>query len=100
MENAEIILPRGASAETITQAIDKAIAQSGLTVTLRDSLKKFPGCVHWHLKRGREPGTLELTFWPREHRAWFLVQRGRAASWTAEASSDLEQEVQRQLFGS
>lgn len=100
MEDVEIALPRDASAETVTQAIDDAVAQSELTVTLRDSLKKFPGCIHWHLKRGREPGTLELTFWPREHRAWFSVQRGRAAPWTAEALSDLEQKVQRQLFGS
>lgn len=100
MENVEIALPRDVSAETVMQAVDDAIAHSELTVTLRDSLKKLPGCIHWHLKRGCEPGTLELTFWPREHRGWFSVQRSRAAPWTADASSDLEQKVQRQLFGS
>lgn len=46
----------------VTQAIDDALAESGLTVTLRDTLKKYPGCRHWHAKSGRLPGTLEVTF--------------------------------------
>jgi len=77
----EIPLPRDVSAGFIEGVFDDAIARSGLKVTLRDSLRKFPGCVHWHLKRGREPGTLELTLWPRQHRAWFSVHSGRAAPW-------------------
>ena len=65
----------------IERSIDLAIAQSGLNVTLRASLRKFPGSVHWHVKRGKESGTLEITFWPQEHRAWFTIQAGRKGEW-------------------
>ena len=61
--------------------IDQALAQVGLNTTLRDGLKKFPGCIHWHAKNGGQPGTLEITLWPQQQRAWFTIQDGRAAGW-------------------
>jgi hypothetical protein len=50
-------------------------------VALRTTLAKFPGCVHWHLKLGREPGTLEVTFWPDAGRLWFTVHERRGGRW-------------------
>ncbi len=67
--------------DRVEQAIDQAIASAELNVILRDTLKAFPGCVHWHVKNGRESGTLEITFWPQDHRAWLSVQAGRKAPW-------------------
>jgi hypothetical protein len=76
----EIPFTSQADPNRIERSIDEAIADAGLAVTLRTSLKKFPGCVHWHVRRGREPGTLEITYWPKEHRAWFTIQDGRRAA--------------------
>ena len=81
MRNVEISLPVDIRDEQVEQAVDQAIANAGLIVTLRDTLKAFAGCIHWHVKNGRESGTLEITFWPQERRAWFSVQSGRTAPW-------------------
>ncbi len=65
----------------ITQRIAAAIAQSGLRITLQGTLAAYPGCLHWHLKQGKEPGTLELTWWPAQRRLWFKVASGRRGAW-------------------
>ena len=65
----------------IERAIDDAVGECGLRIVLRTSLATFPGCTHWHVKRGRDSGTLEITFWPEQRRAWFTIQEGRKANW-------------------
>ena len=97
MENVAIPLPRHVEGDTVAQVIDDALAESGLTVTLRDSLKKYPGCVHWHAKNGRASGTLEITLWPQERRAWFTVQDGRKAPWIEEKLSSLSADLVQRL---
>jgi hypothetical protein len=77
----EIPLALNADYRDVQQAIERAIGGCGLRVSLRCSLEKFPGCIHWHLKKGSEPGTLEITLWPKERRAWFTIQNGRRADW-------------------
>jgi len=69
--------------------VDAAAQRLGLLVTMKASLTKYPGCTHWHLKRGLERGTLELTLWPREKRLWASVQDGRTADWIDQAVRDL-----------
>jgi hypothetical protein len=97
LRNIEIILPAVAGDAKVEQAIDQAVAEAGLAVTLRDTLKAFPGCIHWHVKNGRESGTLEITFWPQERRAWFSVQSGRAAAWIDEKMNVLGEAIQKRL---
>ena len=53
------------------------------------TLAKYPGCTHWHLKRGMEQGTLEVTLWPSEGRLWASVQAGRAGEWIDQAVREL-----------
>ena len=81
LQHIEIPVPPDVDVAAVERAIDTAIAGRDLRVPLRGSLKKHPGCAHWHVKQGELPGTLEITFWPPEHRAWFTVQRGRGAAW-------------------
>lgn len=97
MECRTICLNGPADSRETERAIDRAISDCGLTVTLRASLRKFPGCIHWHLKRGREAGTLEVTFWPKEHRAWFTIQGARKAAWIEVELPLLDNAIQRQL---
>ena len=100
MREIEILLPANVTCEAVEQMIDESIAQSECETTLRGSLKKFPNCVHWHLKRPDSPGTLEITLWPQQHRAWFSIQSGRAAPWIEGAISQLVALLWRRLQGS
>lgn len=98
MRDVEIPLPSAAPLDRIAQVFDETIEQSGLLVTLRGTLKKFPGSTHWHLKRGRESGTLEVTLWPEQRRAWFTEQHGRVAPWIDAEIVRLGDEMRRVLF--
>src|SRR5687768_17700711 len=62
--------------ESAIARIDAALAAHGLLVTMKGTLKSYPGCTHWHCKSGNEKGTLEITLWPAQKRAWFKVQSG------------------------
>lgn len=87
MRNIEIQLSADIDLANVETAIDRSLHELGLTVNLRGTLKKLPGCVHWHARQSRESGTLEITLWPPEHGnpgttwAWFSVQDGRQADW-------------------
>jgi hypothetical protein len=93
----KIPLPPNADCVAVATIIEESIADVGLTVTMLGSLKKFPGCVHWHVKQGREAGTLEITLWPREQKAWFSIQAGRAAAWIEEKRWQLAARIQERL---
>lgn len=99
MREVEIALTSPADLSEIERSIDQAIADAGLSVTLRASLAKFPGCIHWHAKQGRESGTLEITFWPRERRAWFTIQSGRQAPWIEEKLRLVMEAIRRRTGG-
>ena len=74
----------------MTEQIERAILDAGLSVTLRGTLKSRPGCVHWHVKSGREPGTLELTYFPQTGALTFKVAKNRDAPWIFAARARLE----------
>ena len=75
--------------------IEAAVRRVRLMVSMKGTLAKYPGCTHWHLKRGRERGTLELTLWPAQRRLWLSVQEGRRAGWIAGAAEALVAELAR-----
>jgi hypothetical protein len=62
-----IRIPPRTKTGKIVPVIERAIVDLGLIVSLRGSLKSFPGCKHWHLQRGGYCGTLEITWWPRKN---------------------------------
>lgn len=97
MRNIEIPLPANARSLEVERAVEQSIADAGLVVRLKGTLKRFPGCVHWHVRRQRDAGTLEITLCPNEHRAWFTVQDGRRADWIEEALSQLSQLLQNHI---
>ena len=97
MRNIEILVPESARDGRVLRVIDLAVAQAGLTVTLRGSLKNFDGCTHWHAKLGRQRGTLEVTYWPHERRAWFTIQDGRVAPWIEGKMLELAAVIGKQL---
>jgi GT2 family glycosyltransferase len=76
--------------QKLEKTIEKSCKEYGLSLKLKSSLAKYPDSVHWHYKKGREPGTLEITFLKKEKRLWFSVQSKRKGPWIRSAISHLK----------
>src|SRR5437870_4197182 len=90
-------VPAAAAAAGVAALVDAACDATGLTVTLRGTLRQYPGSVHWHCKRGQVRGTLEVTWWPAGRRLWLSVQAGRQGEWTDAALAHVAAELARLL---
>jgi hypothetical protein len=90
----EIHLPDDVNWWHVPTVVDQCCLAAGLRVTLKATLAKHPGCVHWHFKRGDEPGTLEITVWPAGRRAWCSVQSGRRAVWIDEMMPTIIRDIE------
>ena len=97
MRDSEIPLAPDVDCRVVEQAIDHAISAVRLTTTLRGSLKKYEGCIHRHVKNGRASGTLEVTLWPQELKAWFTIQKGRRAPWIEGKMKLVREAIQEHL---
>jgi len=78
-------------------SVEAQCAAEALQMTLKGTLAKYPGCVHWHFKRGFERGTLEITWWPSARRLWFSVQAGRTGVWVEESLNQIKAALERRL---
>jgi hypothetical protein len=90
MVEIEVTMPREVDGAAVERTVEGCAARLGLQVTMKGTLGRYPGCIHWHFKRGRERGTLEVTWWPREQRLWLSVQAGRTGDWIDAVSADLK----------
>ena len=97
MQNFEISLPQYIDHQKVERAIDNSIFETGLITSLRCTLKKYPNCVHWHVKNNKKPGILEITFWPMQQRAWFTVQDGRKNTWIEGKMKQLEKSIKDKI---
>jgi hypothetical protein len=79
MTKHELTISREADLGSANKIIEACCTAEGLRVSLKTSLKKFPGSKHWHFKLDDSPGTLEITLW--QHRIWCSVRAGRTAPW-------------------
>lgn len=89
MQIVDVPLPEGRDLSALPAAVHQVCAAAGLTLTLTGTLKSYPGSYHWHYQRGRERGTLELTFWPAQRRLWLKVAAGRTSAWITALLPDL-----------
>jgi hypothetical protein len=81
----------------IIRAVERAAAAEGLIQTLKGTLVKYPGCIHWHYKKGKQPGTLEITWFPRERRLWFKIAHNRNNAWIDEAVPRLRRAIESNM---
>jgi hypothetical protein len=84
LKEIDIQTPVHVTSDKIVPAVDATAAVEGLTITMRGSLKAYPGSTHWHLKRGPGRGTLEITWWPERNRLWIKIHARRTAAWIDE----------------
>jgi hypothetical protein len=90
-------LPPTANLDRAEELIERCFAAVNVRVALRGTLATYPGCVHWHLKRESQPGTLEVTLWARRRRVWLAVHANRDGPWIAQAISRLAPTIEREL---
>ena len=95
MTEIEIDMPDRDHASRAIERIERATSDHGLRLASRGTLKRYPGCVHWHYKNGNERGTLEITLWSQRNRLWFKVQSGRRAPWIDQMLPRLKRTLER-----
>lgn len=66
---------------------ERAAGSLDLTVTMRGTLAKHPGCAHWHLKRKGAKGVVEVTLW--DGGSFVSVQDGRSSPEVLELAGSL-----------
>lgn len=77
----DVRLPDGAVLAALPDQIEEQCQAEGMISAMRGTLATYPGCIHWHFKRSGQPGTLEVTWWPKASRLWFKVADGRDGPW-------------------
>jgi hypothetical protein len=97
MTEVEFAVPQGCGLSGAAALIEKACRGCGLRVSTRATLSSYPGSIHWHIKRGIQPGTLEVTLWEAKRRVWASVQDGRRAAWIDEALPLVKAAVEAEL---
>ena len=97
MMEVEFAVPPGSNLSGAAPLIEKACLGCGLRVSTRSSLRGCPGSIHWHVKRGIQAGTLELTLWETKRRVWASVKDGRRAPWMDEALPQIKDAVEAAL---
>ena len=85
------------TASKIESVVEAACVAEGLRLTLKDTLAKYPGCVHRHFKKGVQIGTLEVTWWETQPRLWFSVQAGRKGEWMEAALPRLKRALEKAM---
>lgn len=81
----------------IASVVEGSCDHMGLRQTMKGTLGKYPGCVHWHYKLPGQSGTLEVTAWPAERKLWITVQDRRRAAWIDESLPGLKGEMKQRL---
>lgn len=102
MTETEIDLPVTLDADAVVTAVENVGANEALHVTMKNTLKKYPGCIHWHFKKREERGILEVTWWPdsegtKSSRLWLSAHNNRQADWMLELIPRLKKGIEAQL---
>ena len=85
MEEIEFSLPARCDFAKAEALIERVCGACGLHAAMKSSLATYPGSIHWHYKKSKEKGTLELTLLRGERRIWAAVHTNRKAAWIEDA---------------
>ncbi|MEO8606785.1 MAG: hypothetical protein ABI690_02810 [Chloroflexota bacterium] len=97
MREIQVNIAPDAKLDKAEAIIEAACAAEGLRLTLKGTLKQYPGCIHWHYKFGKAPGTLEITLWASKRRLWFKVSANRQGEWMEKAIERLKVKIEAEL---
>lgn len=97
MQEIEFEVPPTCDLGIAAELIERVCRSFNLDVTMKGSLATFPGCTHWHFKRSKEKGTLELTLFVPKQRIWAQIQSGRSAPWIDSTLPKVQHEIEMEL---
>jgi hypothetical protein len=97
MDTYDVAIPESINTSRVTDAVERICTSFELEISLCDTLATYPGCTHWHLRKPKHSGTLEVTWWPSENRLWLSVQSGRRAEWIEDVVPSLRTSLQHAL---
>jgi hypothetical protein len=97
MIETEFELPESCGLRNVERTVERLCRTHGLSMALKGSLSQYPGSIHWHFKKEKQKGTLELTLYPAKSRLWSKVQAGRKAPWIDETLPGLREEIESAL---
>lgn len=72
------------------QVLEAMCAALGLQLTMKGELKSQKNNTHWHYKKGKEKGVLEVTLLHQTGTVILSVHENRAGEWIEEAMSSLK----------
>jgi hypothetical protein len=97
MIEVELQVPDRVESGTVIRVVEQVCASHDLICTLKGTLVSYPESVHWHFKRGRQKGTVEITWWESKNRLWFKVASGRTAEWIKDSLPKLKAQIEKSL---
>lgn len=97
MQEFEFKIPPSCDLTKAEKLIEEVCSGLGLELGMKGSLASYPGCIHWHYKKQKEKGTLELTLLASDRRIWAQVQSGRRAPWIEIMLPKVQHDVEFEL---
>src|SRR5688572_17769732 len=94
MIEVQLQIPDNLNPDALVRRIEHTCIAHGLTCTLKGTLAGYPGCVHWHFKKGSQKGILEITWWELEGRLWFKVAYNRTGDWMEDSIPLLKDQIE------
>lgn len=70
-----------------------------LVIADAGTLKSFPGSRHWHLRRAKMPGVMEVTYRQEANQLWVSVHDNRDGGWARRACPNFARALARQVGG-
>jgi len=74
-------------------SIEKACKDIGLDITMRTELKSIDANAHWHLKKGKEKGVLEITLMLLTGEVILSCKDNRGGDWIEGAIYQLKKDL-------
>ena len=97
MVELNIEIPEDTDAAILIDAVERVCLAHNLNCTLKGTLRQYPGSVHWHFKKGKQKGTLEITWWESKNHLWFKVADRRTGKWIEDSMPQIKKEIQKLL---
>jgi hypothetical protein len=72
------------------EAIEKQCSGMHLTLTMKGSLKSLLLNMHWHYKKGKEKGVMEITLLQQSNEVIITYKANRSGAWIEEAMESLK----------
>lgn len=97
MIEVKLQIPDSVDTQAVIRIVEQVCASQGLTATLKGTLVRYPGSIHWHFKLGKQKGVLEITWWEGQHHLWFKVASGRTSEWIIQNIPQLKDQIEKLL---